>query len=242
MKASDVMTRKVVVVMAQASLEEAARLMVEHRVSGLPVVDEHGTVRGMITEGDLLRRAETGTAHRAGWMAALLALGRTTRDYVHAHARQVGEMIDGEVIAVTPETPLEQIVALMESRGVKRLPVLENAKLVGIVARADLVKALIKALPDPGKAPAATDAQIRGQFLHAVDAEPWAPRGAVDCSVKDGLIELHGVITDERLRPALRVMAQNIAGARGVRDHLVCIEPISAAVISEGSDNVMPAA
>jgi CBS domain-containing protein len=239
MKASDVMNRKVVVVMGEASLEEAARLMVEHRISGLPVVDDRGTVKGMITEGDLMRRAETGTARHASWLAAFVATGRTAQDYVRSHARKVAELIDGDVISVTPDASLEEIVAIMESRRVKRVLVIDNGHMVGIVARADLVRALLKVLPGGAKAPAVTDAQIRARFLQEADGQPWAPRGAIDCLVKDGVIELHGFITDDRLRAALRVIAENTSGASGLRDHLVCIEPISGTVLSQGSDSVV---
>jgi CBS domain-containing protein len=241
MKASDVMNRKVVTVMGEASLTEAARLMIQHRISGLPVVDDRGTVVGFITEGDLMRRAELGTARHASWLAAFAAPGRMAQDYVHSHARKVDELIDGNVISVTPDTSLEEIVAVMESRRVKRVPVIDNGRLVGIVARADLVRALLQALPSSGEAPGApavTDAQIRVQFLKEVDAQRWLTPCGIDAEVRDGVIELHGLITDERLRSAARVIAEGTKGARSVRDHLICIEPISSTIISMGSDSV----
>ncbi len=241
MKASDVMNRKVVTVMGKASLEDAARLMMEHRISGLPVVNDQGAVIGMITEGDLMRRAETGTAPHASWLAAFLSAGRVAQDYVRSHSRRVDELIGGDVISVTADASLEEIVAIMESRRVKRLPVMENGRLVGIVARADLVRALLKLMPGSGEAPAVTDAQIRARFLKEVDGQQWSPRGAVDCEVKEGVVELHGLITDERLRAALNVIAENTSGAHAVRDHMVCIEPISGAVISKGSESLLGA-
>lgn len=161
---------------------------------------------------------------------------------MRSHARRVDELINGEVISVTPDASVEEIVAIMESRRVKRVVVVENGRAVGIVARADLVGALLKALPGSGEGPAVIDAQIRARFLQEVDAQQWAPRGAIECRVKEGVIELHGVITDDRLRPALLVIAENTRGAGGVRDHMVCIEPMSGALISEGSDSVRPAA
>jgi CBS domain-containing protein len=130
----------------------------------------------------------------------------------------------------------------MESRRVKRVPVIENGHLVGIIARADLVRALLKLLPDNDEAPAVTDAQIRARFLDEVDGQQWAPRVGVDSEVKDGVIELHGLISDERIRTALRVIAENTRGARGIRDHLVCIEPLSGAIVSEGPDDGRSAA
>jgi CBS domain-containing protein len=191
----------------------------------------------MITEGDLLKRAETGTARRASWLAAFLSPGRVAQDYVHSHSRKVHDLIDGDVISVTPDTSLAEVVSIMESRRVKRVPVIDGGHLVGIVARADLVKVLAKLIPGSGEGPALTDAQIRVRFLKAVDGQYWTPRVAVDCKVKDGVIELHGLITDDRMRAALRVIAENTQGAHSVRDHLVCMEPISGAVVSQGSDD-----
>jgi CBS domain-containing protein len=242
MKASDVMNRHVVTIGPGASLEEAARVMIENRVSGLPVVNDAGAVVGMITEGDLMRRAETSTAARASWLAAFLSAGRVAEDYVRSHARRVDELMGGEVISVTPEASLAEVVAVMESRRVRRVPVIDGGHLVGILARADLVRALMTLMPGSGEAPAIADAQIRARFLKEVDDQRWTPRVGVDCEVKDGVIELHGLIADERLRTALRVIAENIRGARGVRDHMICIEPISGAILSEGSDVRRPAA
>ncbi len=242
MKASDVMNREVVTVSGKASLEDAARLMLQNRISGLPVVNDQGAVIGMITEGDLLKRAETGTAHRAGWLAAFISPGRVAQEYAHSHARKVDEVIDGDVISVTPDTSLAEVVATMESRRVKRLPVLDGGRLVGIVARADLVRALAKVMPGSGEAPAITDAQIRTRFLKEMDGQYWAPRVAVDCEVKNGVIGLHGLITDDRMRTALRVIAENVRGARSVRDHMICIEPISGAVVSQGAGDERTAA
>lgn len=242
MKASDVMHKKLVTVMPGASLADAARLMVENRISGLPVVDARGGAVGMITEGDLLRRTETGTAPHASRLASFLAAGRVAQEYVHSHARKVAELMNGRVVAVAPDASLAEVVAIMESRRVRRVLVIDNDHLVGIIARADLVRSLMDLLPEGAEVPAINDAQIRARFLQEVDAQQWTPRSAIDAGVKDAVIEIHGVITDERLRAALRVIAENTRGARGMRDHLICVEPMSGEVISQGSDAVHPAA
>jgi len=231
------MNRKVVTISGEASLEDAARLMVQNRISGLPVVNDQGTVTGLITEGDLLRRPEIGTAPHASWLATFLSAGQVAQDYVRSHARKVDELISGDVISVMPDASLAEVVAIMESRQVKRVPVIEDGQLVGIIARADLVGALMKMLPGGSEGLAVTDAQVRVRFLREVDAQKWGSRVAVECAVKSGVIELRGLITNERMRAALRVIAENTEGARGIRDHLLCIEPISGTVISQGSDD-----
>jgi CBS domain-containing protein len=230
MKAADVMTRQVVTVRPNATIEEAARLMLKHRISGLPVTDE-GAVLGILTEGDLLRRAETGTGkHHTRWIALFLGPGRLAQEYVRAHARRVSEVMTDRVFSGTPETPLSEIVALMEAKHVKRLPVVEEGRLVGILSRADIMAALVDLLSER-PAGTASDAEIRGQILSEIDLQPWGPRGSVEVSVTDGIVALNGTITDERARAALRVAAENVPGVRAVRDHLVWVDSVSGIVI-----------
>lgn len=236
MKASNVMHRKVTTIIQSATLAEAAQLMMEHRISGLPVVNDRGKVVGVITEGDLMRRMEMGTVRHVSRLSAFLRPGRLAEDYVHTHARKVSELLNDNVISVTPEASLEEVVATMESRRVRRVLVIDTDHLVGIIARADLVKSLMTLLPGASATPAVTDAQIRAQFLQELDRQPWAGKGVVDAEVKDRVIELRGVILDERSRPALCVIAENINGVRSVLDHLVCIEPNMGTIVSQGSD------
>src|SRR5215469_8391564 len=180
MKAADVMTPAPMSVTPQTTIVEAARLMLQHRISGLPVIDGKGEVVGVVTEGDLLRRAETGTErHRPGWLAFLVGPGRLAGDYANAHARKVGEAMTSDVAAVAPSDDLAAVVALMEKRRIKRVPVVENRKLVGIVSRADLVRALVHSLTQEAKAHAhdqVADETIRNDIVAIVDKEPWGPR------------------------------------------------------------------
>ena len=162
MKAADVMTRELHTVGPSDSLQTAARLMLENRISGLPVVDGRGQLIGMLTEGDLLKRSEIGTEPPvSAWRALWLGPGRLAERYVRAHGRRVDEIMTGEVIAVSEDTSLTDVVALMESRRVKRLPVLRDGKPVGIVSRADLLHALQGLLPR-SEGSAVTDATIYG--------------------------------------------------------------------------------
>lgn len=231
MKASDVMTRGALTVTADSTVTAAAQLMLSHHVSGLPVVDAAGAVIGMVTEGDLLRRAEIGTErHRARWLELLLGPGRLAGDYVRSHGRTVGEVMTRGVAAITPATPLADAVALMEERRVKRLPVIDRGRLVGIVSRANLLAALLELLAKPTGS-AGTDREIRARLLAEIDRQHWAPSASVDVAVADGVVELCGTITDERERAALRVAAENLPGVKAVHDRLVWVEPISGLVI-----------
>ena len=231
MKTSEIMTSAVITVTPATPIAEAARLMLQHRISGLPVVDGKEVV-GMITEGDLLRRAETGSAaHRPMWLELLLGPGRLADEYTHAHARRVGEAMTGDVVSVGPQADVAEIVQLMSKRRIKRVPVIDNGQLVGIVSRANLVRALVKALVKKPARPVGDDAIWKG-ILDAIAAEPWGPRFATDIKVKGGFVDIYGTITDERERTALHVLAENVPGVKGVRDHLVWVEPISGMVVA----------
>jgi len=171
MKAADVMTRQVVTVTPDATIEEAARLMLHHRISGLPVTGTDGAVLGILTEGDLLRRAETGTEkQRTRWIALIVGPDRLAQEYVDAHARKLGEIMTERVFSVTPDTPLSDIVTLMEAKHVKRLPVIQQGRLVGILSRANLMAALVELLCE--KPVGGSDTEIRRQILAEIDLQP----------------------------------------------------------------------
>jgi CBS domain-containing protein len=227
MRAADVMTRPVVSVTEQTPIEQAIGLMLQHNVSGLPVVDDAGAPVGIVTEGDFLRRSETGTErHRSRWLAFLVGPGRLAGEFVRSHGRRVGEVMTREVVCVDEETALGEIVGLMERRRIKRVPVLREGKLVGIVSRANLLRALA-GLVAAAPASAPEDDVIRARMLALLDEQAWAPRGAIGVAVRDGVVHLTGVIFDEEQRRALRVAAETIPGAKGVKDHLAWVEPTS---------------
>lgn len=231
MKAADLMTSFVVTVTPEATIEYAAQLMLQHRISGLPVTDSDGAVLGIVTESDLLRRAETGTDKRhARWVSLLIGPGRLAQEYVHTHGRKVGEVMTERVFTVTPETPLADLVALMETKHVKRVPVVDQGHLVGIVSRADVMAALVGLLSEK-PAGSVTDTDIRNQILAEIDRQPWGPRGSVDVIVTNGVVVLKGTIPDERERAALCVAAENVPGVKAVHDRLVWIDSVSGIVI-----------
>ncbi len=230
MLAGQIMTPRPVTVAPGATIAEAAQLMLEHRISGLPVTDSKGALMGMITEGDLLRRAEIGTeGRRSRWLELLLGPGRLAQDYVDVHARKVADVMTPEVVTVSPREPLEGVVELMEKHRVKRLPVVAHDSLVGIVSRADLVRALVRVLARtalPAKVKR-NDTEIRNAILAILDKELWGPRFSVDVDVENGTVHLHGAVDDDRERTAVAVAAENVPGVKAVRNHLAWVEPAS---------------
>ena len=231
MNAADIMTKRVVSVDAETTIAEAARLMLQHRISGLPVTDQSGKMVGIITEADLLHRAELGTDRRhRRWIELLIGPGRLADNYVEAHARKVGEAMTQTVVSVAPQTELPDIVRLMEARNVKRVPVIDAGRLVGIVSRANLVRTLVHGLIDEKAATVRggfSDPKIRADLLAIIEQEPWGPRFSVTVTVANGVVDLRGAITDERERAALKVAAETVPGVTAVHDHLVWVEPTS---------------
>jgi CBS domain-containing protein len=231
MKVADIMTRTPLAVRMDATLLEAATIMVQSRVSGLPVIDEEGSLVGMISEGDLIRRAELGTTGRpASRLLTFLSPGRVAHDYVRTHGLSVSEVMSGNVIWVSPDASLADVAEAMETHQVKRLPVMKDGRLIGIVSRADLLRVLVQLLGER-EVPAISDIEIRSRVLAEIEKEKWAPRTNVDATVKDGIVELRGAVTDDRERVGLRVICENTPGVRGVHDRLIWLEPLSGAVI-----------
>jgi CBS domain-containing protein len=229
MIAGEIMSREPIAVTPQATVADAARLMLDRHVGGLPVIDGKGRLVGMVTEGDLLRRAETGTErHRPHWLELLLGPGRLARGYADVPTRKIGDVMTHDVVSVAPEELLEGVATLMEKCRIKRLPVVARGRLVGIVGRADLVRALLHGLTQAKTAKRrGSDAEIRDAILAIVEAEPWGPRFSVDVTVEKGVAHLHGAVTDDRERTALKVAAGTVPGITEVRDHLAWVEPNS---------------
>jgi CBS domain-containing protein len=231
MKASDVMTRDVISVEPDSSILQAARLMLQKHISGLPVIDGAGNLVGIVTEGDYLRRTETGTQRRRPrWIEFLIGPGKLADEYVHTSGRKVREVMTPSVYNVSEDSSLEQVALLMERHRIKRLPVMRGKAVVGIITRANLMRALINVSREV-KPLSASDTEIRERLISELKKQPWAPVGMIDVLVKDGIVTLSGAITDERERQALRVAAENISGVQKVVDQLVWVEPISGMVV-----------
>jgi CBS domain-containing protein len=235
MKASDVMTRDVITVGRETSIANAIRLMLNNHISGLPVLD-NGEVIGILTEGDLLRRSETGTErHRPRWLEILMGPGRMAGEYVRTHGRRVEEIMTADVISVAGDTPLDEVVGLMERRRIKRVPVIEGDVLVGVVSRLDLLRALLCTIEAENSEERGDD-EIREQILAELAKAAWVPRDGLSISVRGRVVELNGVILEEKERQALRVVSENVPGVIAVEDHLVWVEPVSGTVIEPPPD------
>lgn len=241
MKAGDVMTRNVVTIAPEATVLQAARMMLQHHISGLPVVDASGELVGILSEGDFLRRRETGTQRRRSrWLEFLMGPGQIASEYTHSHGMRVSEVMTESVRTISEETELEKIVELMERHRIKRVPVLRDGKLTGIVTRSNLMHAMVSMARTAPEVPQ-SDAAIRDRLLAELQKQDWAPVSMVNVVVNSSVVELWGAIIDERQRTALKVAAENISGVKDVKDHLVWIEPGSG-IVMEPPDDVSSAA
>jgi CBS domain-containing protein len=234
MQVRDVMTRNVISVKTEDSILTAAHLMLQNRISGLPVVDASGVLVGMVTEGDFLRRSEIGTAkHRPKWLEFVLGPGRLAEEYVHETGRKVDEVMTPEPRTVGEDDTLEIVVQLMERHRIKRLPVMRKGQLVGIISRANLLHALAS-LAREAPATGGDDAAIRDRILTTLAEQRWALGNNV--VVKNGVAEVWGTIMDEREREACIVAVENVAGVKAVHDHLVWVEPMSGMAFPSAED------
>jgi CBS-domain-containing membrane protein len=231
MIASDVMTRNVISVPPDATIADAVELMLERGISGLLVVDASGMLVGIVTEGDLLRRDELGTQRRRSWWLRLLASpGRQAADFTRAHGRKVTDVMTHDVLSVAASAPLTDIVALMEEHRVKRVPVLDGDHVVGVVSRADLLRALSVAARERHET-VADDRTMREHILDTLAHETWAPRTTLNVTVVKGVVDLWGTISNDQERRAICVIAENTPGVTKVIDHLVFVEAYTGTVI-----------
>jgi CBS domain-containing protein len=235
MRAHQIMTRPVITVTPEMTIVEAATTMLQKHVSGLPVVDAAGKLVGIISEGDFIRRSEIGTGRRrGGFLKFILGPGQSATDFVQEHGSKVGEVMTSDPITVTEDTSLEAIVELMEKNKVKRLPVIRGDKVVGIVSRANLLQAvasLARQIPDP----TADDDHIRNRVIDALAKNDWCPFG-LSVVVRDGIVHLSGVITEERSRKAAIVAAENVTGVKTVHDHLCWVDAMSGMYLNSPED------
>jgi CBS domain-containing protein len=235
MRAHQIMTRDVVTVGPDASILEAARLMLDRHISGLPVLDKDGKLIGIISEGDFIRRAEIGTQRRRPrWLQFFVGPGREANEFVRQSGRKVEEIMTHDPVTVSEDTALEELVSLMEKHDVKRFPVIRGEKLVGIVTRANLLRAVASLARDV-QDPTADDDHIRERISQAIAKTGWRPIG-LQVTVRNGVVHLHGIIANAGSRQAAIVAAENVAGVKEVHDHLCFVDSYSGYYVEPSED------
>ena len=236
MRAHQIMTRPVITITPETTIVEAATTMLRRHLSGLPVVDAAGKLVGIISEGDFIRRSEIGTQRKRGrWLKLILGPGKAATDFVHERGGKVCEIMTPEPLTITEDTTLEEVVQLMEKNNVKRLPVMRGDQIVGIVSRANLLQAvasLARQVPDP----TADDDHIRNRVVDTLEKNDWCPFG-LSVIVRDGIVHLSGVITEERSRQAAVVGAENVTGVKKVHDHLCWVDAMSGMYLNSPEDH-----
>jgi CBS domain-containing protein len=221
MRAVEVMTTKVITVGENASVAEVAKLLAERGISAVPVVDKDHKVIGMVSEGDLLHRTETGTEKcRSWWLEMMASTNQLAGDYIKSHSAKVKDVMTHDVISVSDTTPLADIAILLEANRIKRVPVMRDGKLVGIVSRANLVRALAMTVNEPPSSVELDDRTIRDRLLAELKAQKWAEVSPANVTVKDGVVHLWSSYLSEQEKRALVVVAENTAGVRRVEDHM----------------------
>jgi CBS domain-containing protein len=226
MKARDVMVAPVITATPHATIKSVAETFLKYRISAVPVVDDKGALVGIISEGDLMHRAETGTERqRPWWLQAIMSQDGLALHYVKAHARKVADAMTRQVITASPETSLQDIAALLEKHAIKRVPIVENGQLVGIVSRANLVQVFASA--GKGLDIPLDDSAIRNKLLSHLNAQSWARTGLVNVTVNGGVVDLWGIARTDSERKAIRVAAEATPGVRAVNDN-IRIWPLSA--------------
>jgi CBS domain-containing protein len=216
------MTTNVVTVSPETDIAEAVRLMLERQISGVPVIDDSSRLVGILTEGDLMRRAELVTGRQSWWINPIPSPEQEAKAYVKAHGLKVKDVMTKEVVTINEQEPLDRIAMVFEDRRIKRTPVMRSGKIVGIVSRANLLRSLAtKRISDA----APSDSQIRSAILTTAMEDAAIRVVLVDVTVDDGVVHLWGNTASEAEREAIRVVAENTKGVREVQNHIRVLPP-----------------
>jgi CBS domain-containing protein len=221
-KASDIMTSQIVTIGPTASVRDVAALLLSSHISAVPVVDEKGGLLGIVSESDLMRRVETATERRSTWWLELFSSNEAlAAEFVKMHARKVSDVMTPNVVTADPETPISEIASILEKNRIKRVPIIENGKVVGIVSRANLLQALASVPQETGARGKANDATIRDQVEAQLNKNAWTKPWHLNVIVHDGIVELWGVVHSQIEKTAARVSAEEVPGVCSVNDNLV---------------------
>lgn len=222
MKAKDVMVCNLFTVVPDDSVGAAIKLLAEHDVSALPVIDDAGQVIGIVSEADLVRREELATDKRRPWWMEVLTPATTLADeFAKAHGRKVREVMSERVISVSEETPLPEIANLLERNRIKRVPVLRDGKLVGIVSRANLIQALATRGLVHENGSIASDRDIRLEILDALAKQTWTDFGSRNITVQDGVVHVWGLVGSPEEHKALLALVEDVDGIKGISDETI---------------------
>lgn len=220
MKARDIMTTDVVTVAPDTTVKEIASLLLQHRISAVPVT-QGGKVLGIVSEGDLMHRPESATERaRSWWLRAFTDSETLAQEYAKSHGRRAVDVMTRHVVAVAEETETAEIANLLDSHRIKRVPVVRGGKLVGIVSRADLLRALVAGQSASIRGNPTDDRGLHDAILKRVRAESWADVAMLNVVVRGGDVELWGIISSEDHRNAMRILVEGVPGVRAVRDNL----------------------
>jgi len=219
MLAREIMTKDVCTVSPEAGVEQVAKLLVERKISAVVVAGDDRRILGLISEGDVMRRCETGTdRRRSRWRQLLAENDALARDYRRSHAVKAHSIMSRKVVCVDEDTPLGRIADIFESRHIKRVPVTRQGRLVGIVSRSDLVKAFVaKAAPAAEAEGGASDDRLRSELDKRIASEPWADSLYLQTLVRDGVVDFFGFARSEEHKRALVALAESIPGVKQVR-------------------------
>jgi CBS-domain-containing membrane protein len=228
MKASDIMVSTVITVGPDDTVQDVADLLVRNRISAVPVVGDNGELVGIVSEGDLINRPETKTAHRKAWWLDALASNETlAADYVKSHSRKVADVMTRNVITASPETSVADLAALLEKNSIKRVPIIKDKRIVGIVSRANLLQGLAS-LKDKAPQARADDSAIRDSVMQKLAKERWARPALLSVTVQDGTVDLWGIVESATEKKAVHVLVEVTPGVRAVNDNLI-VRPTSRA-------------
>lgn len=221
MKASDIMATNVITVGANATVQDVASLLFENHISAVPVIGEKGELLGIVSEGDLLRRAEVGTEkRRSWWLQAFKSREDLAGEFVKSHAHKVTDVMTRHVITAGPDATLGEIATLLEKNGIKRVPIVRTGKVVGIISRANLIQALA-GIAKPGFPEVkADDVSVREKILAQFKAQSWTKPWLLNVVVHDGIVDLWGVVDSQAEKRAVRVATETVPGVRLVNDNL----------------------
>jgi CBS-domain-containing membrane protein len=215
--ASDVMSTKLASIAPDANIQLAAKLMLKRKVSALLVLDAKRRLLGICSEGDLVHRIELGSRKKGSWWLNLVARDKDmARDYARAFGRRVSDAMTRHVVSVDPKTPLSSVAALMDRHKIKRVPVLEDGRVVGLVARADLLEALVRVAGQAAVEKGMSDVEALGEIRKRMTKESWAGTTLASVTVRGGVAKFAGIVASIAQRDALRAMAENVAGVRHV--------------------------